>query len=72
MVELKILVVILRHDHAAVVDWATNWLESIVADNRVQKSGHELMNMIVGNSNIVLYLQYVELEFCWRFCTKLD
>ena len=41
MVELKILVVILCHDHAVVVDWAKNWLESIVADNRVKKSGSD-------------------------------
>ena len=39
MVELKILVVILCHDHAVVVDWAKNWLEIIVDDNRVKKSG---------------------------------
>ena len=32
MVELKILVIILGHDHAVVVDWAKNWLESVVAE----------------------------------------
>ena len=42
MVELKIVVVILCHDHAGVVDWAKNLLESIVADNRVKKSGPDL------------------------------
>ena len=41
MVELKIMVVILCHDHAVVVDLAKNLLESIVADNRVQKSGRD-------------------------------
>ena len=39
MVEFKILVVILYHHHADVVDWAKNLLESIVANNQVQKSG---------------------------------
>ena len=41
MVELKILRVILCHDHAVEVDSAKTWLESIVADNRVQKSGRD-------------------------------
>ena len=41
MVELKILAIVLCHDHAVVVDWAKNGLESIVADNRVQKSGRD-------------------------------
>ena len=41
MVELKILGIILCHDHAVVVDSAKNRLESIVADNQVQKSGRD-------------------------------
>ena len=39
MLELKILVVILCHDHAVVVYGAKNGLESNVADNRVQQFG---------------------------------
>ena len=41
MVELKILGVILCHDHAVVVGCAKNRLESIVANNRVKKSGRD-------------------------------
>ena len=41
MVELKILVLRLDHDYAVVVDWAKIQLESIVANNRVQKSGRD-------------------------------
>ena len=41
MVKLKILVVIMCHGHAVVVDGAKNQLESIAADNRVQKSGYD-------------------------------
>ena len=41
MDKLKILVIILCHDHAVVVDWAKNRLELIVDDNRVKKSGRD-------------------------------